>query len=105
MVIETSKSNFQKEVMSSDKLVLLDLYATWCGPCKVLAPILQEIERKYDGKIKVVKVNVDEEESIAVKFGIASIPTVIFIKNGKTVASFTGLKNNSEIEKIIDKNL
>ena len=103
MVIEVKKSNFQEEVISADKLVLVDLYATWCTPCKALAPVLEELADKYADKIKVVKVNVDEEESIAAKFGIASIPTVIFFKNGQTAASFVGLRSASEIEKMIEK--
>ncbi len=103
MVIDVKRSNFQKEVISADKLVLVDLYATWCAPCKALAPVLEELADKYADKIKVVKVNVDEEESIAAKLGIASIPTVIFFKNGQTAASFVGLRSASEIEKMIEK--
>ena len=103
MVIEVKKSNFREEVISADKLVLVDLYATWCTPCKALAPVLEELADKYADKIKVVKVNVDEEESIAAKLGIASIPTVIFFKNGQTAASFVGLRSASEIEKMIEK--
>ena len=103
MVIDVKRSNFQEEVISADKLVLVDLYATWCTPCKALAPVLEELADKYADKIKVVKVNVDEEESIAAKFGIASIPTVIFLKNGQTAASFVGLRSASEIEKMIEK--
>lgn len=103
MVIDVKRSNFQEEVISADKLVLVDLYATWCTPCKALAPVLEELADKYADKIKVVKVNVDEEESIAAKLGIASIPTVIFFKNGQTAASFVGLRSASEIEKMIEK--
>lgn len=103
MVIDVKRSNFQEEVISADKLVLVDLYATWCAPCKALAPVLEELADKYADKIKVVKVNVDEEESIAVKFGIASIPTVIFFKNGQAAASLVGLRTSSEIEKMIEK--
>lgn len=103
MVIDVKKSNFQEEVISADKLVMVDLYATWCTPCKALAPVLEELADKYADKIKVVKVNVDEEESIAAKFGIASIPTVIFFKNGQTATSFVGLRSASEIEKMIEK--
>lgn len=104
-MLEVGKNNFQKEVISSDKLVLVDLYATWCGPCKALAPILEDLEKKYDGKVKAVKINVDEEESLAVKLGVISVPTVVFYKNGKTVASFVGVRSASEIGKIIEKNL
>lgn len=103
MVIDVKRSNFQEEVISADKLVLVDLYATWCTPCKALAPVLEELADKYADKIKVVKVNVDEEESIAAKFGIASIPTVIFFKNGQTAASLVGLRTSLEIEKMIEK--
>ena len=103
MVIDVKKSNFQEEVISADKLAIVDLYATWCNPCKALAPVLEELADKYADKIKVVKVNVDEEESIAAKLGIASIPTVIFFKNGQTAASFVGLRSASEIEKMIEK--
>lgn len=103
MVIDVKRSNFQEEVISADKLVLVDLYATWCTPCKALAPVLEELADKYADKIKVVKVNVDEEESIAAKLGIASIPTVIFFKNGQTAASLVGLRTSSEIEKMIEK--
>lgn len=104
-MLEIGKNSFQKEVISSDKLVLVDLYATWCGPCKALAPILEDLEKKYDGKVKAVKINVDDEESLAVKLGIISVPTVVFYKNGKTVASFVGVRSASEIGKIIEKNL
>ena len=103
MVIDVKRSNFQEEVISADKLVLVDLYATWCAPCKALAPVLEELADKYADKIKVVKVNVDEEESRAAKFGIASIPTVIFFKNGQTAASLVGLRTSLEIEKMIEK--
>lgn len=103
MVIDVKKSNFREEIISADKLVLVDLYATWCTPCKALAPVLEELADKYADKIKVVKLNVDEEESIAAKLGIASIPTVIFFKNGQTAASFVGLRSASEIEKMIEK--
>ena len=105
MVSEVKRSNFKEEVILSDKLVLVDLYAPWCGPCRALAPVLEEIAEKYQDKVKVVKVNVDEEESIAARFGVMSIPTVLFFRNGKTVASFVGLKSPSEIESIVEKHL
>ena len=103
--MEVKRSNFKEEVILSDKLVLVDLYAPWCGPCRALAPVLEEIAEKYQDKVKVVKVNVDEEESIAQRFGVMSIPTVIFFRDGKAVASFVGLKSPSEIESIVEKHL
>ena len=105
MVSEVKRSNFKEEVILSDKLVLVDLYAPGCGPCRALAPVLEEIAEKYQYKVKVVKVNVDEEESIAQRFGVMSIPTVIFFRDGKAVASFVGLKSPSEIESIVEKHL
>lgn len=103
MVNNITKDDFSKEVISSDKTVLVDFYATWCGPCKALAPVLEKIAENHPDDVKVFKVNVDEEESIAAKFGIVSIPTVIFFKNGQTAASFVGLRSASEIEKMIEK--
>ena len=105
MVSEVKTSNFKEEVILSEKLVLVDLYATWCGPCRALTPVLEEIAEKYQDKIKVVKVNVDEEESIAARFGVMSIPTVLIFRDGKTVASFVGLKSPSEIESIVENHL
>ena len=105
MIISVKGNNFREEAVNTDKLVLVDFYATWCGPCKALAPVLEEVSEKYSDSIKIVKVDVDEEESIAAKFGIVSIPTIVFLKNGQTVTSFVGLKSAAEIEKLVEKNL
>lgn len=105
MIISVKGNNFQEEAVNTDKLVLVDFYATWCGHCKALAPVLEEVSEKYSDSIKIVKVDVDEEESIAAKFGIVSIPTIVFLKNGQTVTSFVGLKSAAEIEKLVEKNL
>lgn len=105
MITNIKRKDFQTEVLLSDRLVVADFYAPWCGPCKELAPVLEELADKYADKIKVVKVNVDEEESIAVRFGVANIPTVIFFKDGKTVASFVGFRSLAETEKIVEKHL
>lgn len=105
MITNIKRKDFQTEVLLSDRLVVADFYAPWCGPCKELAPILEEIDKKYAGKIKVVKINVDEEESIAVRFGVANIPTVIFFKDGKAIASFVGFRSLAETEKIVEKHL
>ncbi len=103
MLVNVTKESFKKEVTSSTRLVIVDLYAPWCGPCKLLAPALSEIAEKHADAVKVVKVNVDEEESLAVNLGVTSIPTVLFFKNGKRVFSFVGTRSASEIETMIKR--
>ena len=103
MVGEINRMNFHNEVTMCDKLVLVDIYATWCGPCKALAPILEELATKFVDKIKVVKLNIDEEESMAASFGIMSVPTALMFKYGEKVGSFVGLRSLAEIEKMIEK--
>ncbi len=105
MVKNVKNNTFMEEVMSSETLVLVDFYTVWCGPCKKLSPILENIAEKYEGKIKVVKVDVEEEVSLATLFRIASVPTVMFFKNGKAVGSFVGYKSEQEIETLIEKRL
>ena len=95
MIIKVNADNFREEVVSSDELTLVDIYATWCGPCKALSPVLEEISEKYAEKIKVVKVNVDENENLAVKFGVTSVPTVLFFKGGRVVKERRRRKNSS----------
>ena len=83
--IKITNENFQTEVLNSDIPVLLDFWAVWCGPCRMLAPVIEELAAEYDGKIKVGKVNVDEENALANMFRIESIPTLLLFKNGKVV--------------------
>ena len=94
--IKITKDNFETEVLQSDKPVLLDFWATWCGPCQMIAPTLKEIAEEYP-QYKVGKVNVDEEEELAVKFGIESIPTLVVIKEGKIVNFSVGVKMKNSI--------
>ena len=84
-----TEENFENEVLNSDKPVLVDFWAQWCGPCRMLGPIIEEIANDYEGKVKVGKVNVDEQPNLASKYGIASIPTVIVFKNGKPEKNFS----------------
>lgn len=91
MEITLTKGNFEDKVLKSEIPVLVDFWASWCGPCKMLAPTVAQIAEEYSGKIKVGKVNVDEEESLSREYGIVSIPTVILFKNGKPEKTSIGL--------------
>ena len=88
--ITLTKDNFEKEVSGSDKAVLIDFWATWCGPCKMIAPIIEEIAEEFSDEVKVCKVNIDNEPSLATKFGITSIPTLLLVKNGEVVKTSVG---------------
>jgi len=90
-VLVFNNDNFENEVLKSDKSVLLDFYADWCGPCKMQSPIVDEIAQEQDGVVKVGKINVDNSPELAEKYGIMSIPTLIIIKNGEVAKQFVGI--------------
>lgn len=94
--------NFDKEIASTNQLVLVDFYATWCGPCKMLSPIITEIANEYSDKVKVCKVNVDENQDLALKYNILSIPTLLFFKNGRIVKTSIGFSSKEELSSIIN---
>lgn len=100
MEVTITKANFESEVLKSSVPVLVDFWADWCGPCKMLAPTLAEIAEENEGKIKVGKVNVDNEEELSREFGIVSIPTVILFKNGKAEKTSIGLVPKQTIEEM-----
>ena len=83
--INLTNQNFEEKVLKSEIPVLVDFFATWCGPCKMLAPVIAELAEKYEGKVKVGKVNVDEENELAMKYQISSIPTLVLFKEGKII--------------------
>lgn len=95
--ITITEENFEKEVLNSDIPVLVDFWANWCGPCKMLAPIISEIAEEKEGEIKVGKVDVDEQMELAAKYQVASIPTVLLFKNGEVLETSIGLKTKEQI--------
>ena len=99
--IEVTEQNFEAEVINSKIPTIVDFWAVWCGPCKVIAPYLEEIASEYSGKVKIAKVDVDNNQSIATKYGIRSIPTVMFFKNGKLVDQVIGAYPKSHFEEKI----
>ena len=104
-IVHTSDSTFEADVVENDKPVLLDFWAEWCGPCKMIAPLLDEIAESHADKLAVVKVNVDENPNTAQKFGIRSIPTLILFKDGAVQAQKMGAMPKSQLEEFLDTNL
>jgi thioredoxin 1 len=104
-VLELTSGNFEQEVISSGKLFLVDFWAEWCGPCRAVAPIIDDLAEAYDGKVAVGKVNVDDEGSLAQKYRIMSIPTIILFKDGNMVERIVGARSAQEFKSIIDKHL
>jgi thioredoxin 1 len=104
-VIIITKDNFEQEVINSDKPVLVDFWAQWCGPCRAVAPIMDELADDFDGKAKIGKINVDEQGELAAKFRIMSIPTVMLFKDGQMVEKVIGARSKAEFETLLQKNL
>ena len=99
-MLTITKDNFEQEVLKSDKKVLVDFWASWCGPCRMLSPVIDEIAKETD-KVKVGKVNVDEESELATQFAVMSIPTLMVVKNGEIVNRVSGALNKHEILELL----
>ena len=96
-----TKNNFENEVLNSDKPVLIDFWAAWCGPCRMLSPVVDEIGEEYSEDVKVCKVNVDDEGELASQFDVMSIPTLVIIKNGKIVETAVGAKSKNDVLRML----
>ena len=105
MVNQFTEANFEAEVLQSDLLVFVDFYADWCGPCKMMSPVIDKLAQEYDGKIKVGKVNVDENGDLAVRYGIMSIPNMCFFKNGEVVDRIVGAVPKPVMKEKFEKNI
>ena len=104
-IINVTDSNFEQEVLSSEIPVLLDYWAEWCGPCKMIAPILNDIADEYSGKIKVAKINIDENPGTPAKFGVRGIPTLMIFKSGSIEATKVGAMSKSQLSAFIDSTI
>jgi thioredoxin 1 len=96
-------ANFEEEVLKSELPVLVDFYADWCGPCKLIAPVLDELGKEYAGKLKIGKLNVDENNVTSAKYGVMSIPTLLFVKNGEVQSSLVGFRPKEKLVEEINK--
>lgn len=101
--LKLTQDNFEQEVLRADKPVLVDFWAPWCGPCRMVSPIVEEIASEVDGQAKVGKVNVDEEPELAARYGVMSIPTLIVVKDGKVVSSSVGAQPKQAILDMLEK--
>ena len=105
MAIVLTDSNFEELVLHSDKPVLVDFWAEWCGPCRAIGPVIEELSKEYAGKVNVGKVNVDENPQVSMNYGITSIPAILFIKNGQVVDKLVGAQPKGNFVKKIESHL
>lgn len=104
-LVNLTDSNFEKEVLKADLPVMVDFWATWCGPCRKVATIIEEISAEFDKKIKIGKLNIDENTKIPSHYGIMSIPTLMFFKKGKVIGQVVGALSKADLKKSVEENL
>ena len=104
-IVNLTSNNFEQQVVKENKLVVVDFWATWCGPCRAIGPVIDELANQYEGKVVIGKINVDEESELARKYKVMSIPTVMLFKNGEVVDKVVGLRSKEDLEELIDSNI
>ena len=102
-ILDVTDATFQKEVLESETPVIIDFWAEWCAPCRAIAPIVKELAAGYDGKVKVVKMNIDENQGTPGRYGVRAIPTVLAFKNGAVVGQITGARPKSAFEELVQR--
>ncbi|MBM3821972.1 MAG: thioredoxin TrxA [Verrucomicrobia bacterium] len=102
-IAHLNEQNFDTEVLQSAVPVLVDFWAEWCGPCKMIAPVLDELASEYAGKVSIAKVNIDHDQSLSVKYGVRAIPTLLLFKNGQVVDQIVGMKSKRDLKSCLDK--
>jgi thioredoxin 1 len=101
--LQISESTFEAEVLKNDNPTMVDFWAPWCGPCKAISPVIEELAAEYEGKVKLAKLNVDDNPNVAAKYGIRAIPTLLFFKNGELVDQITGAVSKASLDNALQK--